>query len=142
LDDYLMMLPPSRPQVSRDGSVVVGDSIDNAQRSRAFRWTQQTGMVALPDAPGVSGMIATGVSGDGQRVVGSGTSAAGESAIIWDAVHGTRSLEAVLHSEFTADINGWKLVRATAISDDGHTIVGYGTNQTGQTEGWVLRLGD
>ena len=99
-------------------------------------------MVALPDAPGVSGMIATGVSGDGQRVVGSGTSVAGEFAIVWDAEHGTRSLEAVLSSEYAADIKGWKLVRATAISDDGHTIVGYGTTQAGQTEGWVLRLSD
>lgn len=129
--------------VSRDGSVVVGYSTDNAQRSRAFRWTQQTGMAALPDAPGgVSGIIATGVSGDGQLVVGSGMSAAGEVAIIWDAEHGTRLLEVVLSSEFTADIKGWKLIRATAISDDRHTIVGYGTNPGGQTEGWVLRLPD
>jgi probable HAF family extracellular repeat protein len=129
--------------VSRNGSVVVGYSIDDAQRSRAFRWTQQTGMVALPDAPGgVSGLMASGVSGDGRRVVGSGLNVAGEAAIIWDAEHGTRSLEELLSTEFTADIKGWKLTRATAISDDGQTIVGYGTSPGGQTEAWVLRLSD
>jgi len=122
--------------------VIVGSSTDDSQRSRAFRWTQQMGMMALPDASsGMFGM-ASGVSGDGQIVVGSTTSAAGEAAAIWDAEHGTRLLETVLSSEFPTDIGGWNLVRATAISDDGHTIVGYGTNPGGQTEGWAVRLPD
>jgi probable HAF family extracellular repeat protein len=128
--------------VSKDGAVVVGSSTDNSQRSRAFRWTQQTGMVALPDAPGGTSGMASGVSGDGQLIVGSTTSAAGEAAAIWDAEHGTRLLETVLSSEFPTDLKGWKLIRATAISDDGRTIVGYGTNPGGQTEGWILQLPD
>lgn len=128
--------------VSRDAAVVVGSSTDNSQRSRAFRWTHQTGMVALPDAPGGMSGTASGVSGDGQLVVGSTRSASGEAAVIWDAEHGTRLLETVLSSEFPTDIKGWKLIRATAISDDGHTIVGYGTDPGGQTEGWALRLSD
>jgi len=128
--------------VSRDGAVVVGSSTDDSQRSRAFRWTRQTGMEALPQAPsGLSGM-AFGVSGDGELVVGSSMSASGESAVIWDAEHGTRLLETVLGSQFPTDIKGWKLIRATAISDDGTTIVGYATNPRGQTEGWALRLPD
>ena len=128
--------------VSRDGAVIVGSSTDDSQRSRAFRWTQQMGMMALPDASsGMFGM-AFGVSGDGQIVVGSTTSAAGEAAVIWDAERGTRLLETVLSSDFPTDIEGWKLIRATAISDDGHTIVGYGTNPGGQSEGWAVRLPD
>jgi hypothetical protein len=59
---------------------------------------------------------------------------------MWDAEHGTRSVEAVLNSEFTAGIKGWNLIRATAVSDEGHTILGYGTNPSGQMEGWILRL--
>jgi len=34
------------------------------------------------------------------------------------------------------DLTGWTLEEATAISDDGRAIVGYGTNPDGFTEGW------
>jgi len=47
-----------------------------------------------------------------------------------------------LSSEFTVDIKGWTLTRATAVSDDGRSIVGYGTNPGGQVEAWLLRLSD
>lgn len=99
--------------------MVVGFSTDNSQRLRAFRWTHQTGMAAHPDAPDRMSGMASSVSGDGQLVVGSTRSASGEAAVIWDAEHRTRLLETVLSSEFPTDIKGWKLIRATAISDDG-----------------------
>ena len=35
---------------------------------------------------------------------------------------------------------GWKLVEATAVSADGNTIVGWGTNEAGDTEAWVVVL--
>jgi probable HAF family extracellular repeat protein len=64
--------------VSDDGSVVVGrsDMDDHSTRTpHAFKWTAQTGMVALPYATtahqfGPQGAAAVGVSGDGSVIVG------------------------------------------------------------------------
>ena len=38
------------------------------------------------------------------------------------------------------DVSGWTLSSATAISADGFTIVGNGTNPSGQYEAWVANL--
>jgi probable HAF family extracellular repeat protein len=127
--------------VSTGGSVVVGSSMDNAGTSRAFRWTQQTGMVALGDGMnGLLGSFATSVSSSGSIIVGYGPTATGDIALIWDADHGLRSLEAALTADYQTQIAGWKLIRATAISNDGHTIAGYGTNPQRQTEAWIVNL--
>jgi len=129
--------------VSRDGSVVVGSSTDSAGNARAFRWTLQTGMVDLGHSiEGLLGSAASSVSGDGRIIVGSGRLTTGEAALIWDEVHGLRTLEAALMLDYQTPIVGWKLNAATAISDDGHTIAGYGSNAQGQTEAWTVRLPD
>lgn len=127
---------------SRDGAVVVGASLDSAGNAHAFRWTRQAGMEALGVLPdGISGSVATGASGYGTRIVGWGaTASAGEVALVWDAANGWRSLAAALRADHRAELPGWKLERATAISDDGRGIVGYGTNPQGQTEAWRLLL--
>jgi len=131
----------SATAVSGDGSVVVGASIDNAGNQRAFRWTQQTGMVDLGDGMnGLLGSVATSVSGNGRLIVGWGRTVTGDVALIWDAEHGLRLLDAALLADYQTQITGWKLTRATAISDDGHTIAGYGTNPQGQTEAWIVKL--
>jgi len=127
--------------VARDGGTVVGYSVDSNQVSRGFRWTPARGMESLGPAPGgVIGTYPAGVSGDAQRVVGWGTTAAEDTALIWDSGHGWRTLAAALLADYRTDVPGWTLKRATAISDDGLTIVGYGTNPGGQTEGWLVRL--
>lgn len=127
--------------VSRDGSVVIGSSTDGAGHSRAFRWTQQTGMIDLGNTPaGLLGIVATSVSGDGRIVVGWGPTLTGDTAVIWDADHGLRLLDAVLATDYQTQITGWKLTRATAISDDALTIAGYGTNPQAQTEAWIIKL--
>lgn len=127
--------------VSRDGSVIVGASTNNAGVPRAFRWTQQTGMVAL--ANGVNGLLgtfATSVSGSGSTIVGWGPESTGDVALIWDVDHGWRKLDAALAIDYQTQVTGWVLTRATAISDDARTIAGYGTNPQGQTEAWIVRL--
>lgn len=127
--------------VSRDGTVVVGTSIDSAQRPRAFRWTQANGIIPLASGlAGIIGSSATAVSGDGRTIVGWATTPTGDTAMMWDADHGLRSIEVVLFSDYNTVLNGWRLIHANAISDDGRTIAGYGTNPQGQTEGWVLKL--
>ena len=127
--------------VSSDGSVVVGSSLDAAGNSRAFRWTQQTGMVDLGNAPaGLLGSAATSISGDGRVIVGWGPTATGDAALVWDADHGLRLLDAALATDYQTQITGWKLTRAAAISVDALTIAGYGTNPQGQTEAWIVKL--
>ena len=112
------------------------------QATRAFVWTRTTGIEALGAGvpPGVTGVHASGVSGDGATVVGWGATGEGETALVWQADSGWRTLAAALVADHRTDAAGWRLTRATAISDDGRTIVGYGTNPTGQTEGWLVRL--
>jgi len=129
--------------VSRDGSVVVGSSTDNAGTSRAFRWTQQTGMVDLGNSvSGLLGSFASSVSGSGNIIVGWGPTANGDVALIWDTDHGLRPLDVALEADYQTQITGWKLTQATAISDDGRTIAGFGTNPQGQTEAWIVKLPD
>jgi len=111
--------------VSADGSIVVGFS-DSANGRQAFRWTSGGGMIGLGDLAGGSFVsIARGVSADGSVVVGNSRSANGDEAFVWDEVEGMLSLKTVLEDN-GIDMTGWTLERATGISDDGKTIVGFG----------------
>jgi probable HAF family extracellular repeat protein len=110
-------------------AVLVG--IASASTARAASFT----------GPG-AGSQANGVSADGSVVVGQSQSASvGYEAFTWDATNGMRSLEDVLTSVYSLNRTGWTLSQATAISADGLTIVGNGTNPLGQTEAWVANLG-
>lgn len=127
--------------VSRDGSVVAGYSTQPSGYQRAFHWTKQTGMTAIFSASDLfSDVVATGVSGNGHIIVGWGNTLKGETAFIWDEFHGARRLEDILSLDYQTTIPGWTLSRATGISDDGSTIVGYGINPDGNVEGWKLKI--
>ena len=128
--------------VSADGAVAVGRS-ESASGLETFRWTltdPSTGagtMVGLGDLPGgdFEGN-ALDVSGDGTVVVGWGTSSLGQEAFLWDPVHGMRNLKSVLVNDCGLDLTGWTLTAAMGVSDDGLTIVGYGTNGEVSQEAW------
>ena len=135
----------SAHDLSADGSVVVGESWDYSEdmTPEAFLWTEESGMVGLGHLPGEYGMSrAYGVSADGSVVVGQSHSPDYPwQAFIWDEANGMRSLKEVLENDFGLDLTGWSLREATAISDDGLTIVGNGKNPSGEyPEAWRTQL--
>lgn len=106
--------------------------------NEAFRWTADGGMVGLGDLPGGSfSSTASSVSADGSVVLGFGQTSLGQEAFLWDETNGMRSLQEVLSGELGLDLTGWQLTEATAVSADGRTIVGNGTNPNGFEEGWI-----
>ena len=126
--------------VSADGSVVVGYSA-SASGGEAFRWTLATGMVGLGDLPGGSFYSsAEGISADGSVVVGQSYTESGLEAFIWNQTDGMQNLQDMLVTDYSLDLTGWHLEHATAISDDGLTIVGHGINPDGNEEAWLATL--
>src|SRR6185295_12503846 len=124
--------------VSPDGSVVVGASRPRSIDA-AFRWTASTGMTELA-APPVVQSRAMAASG-GCVVVGSEYSGPVDTeAFIWDTTNGLRILKNVLINDQGLDLTGWTLTEATAITPDGLTIVGFGTNPVGEQEAWIAVL--
>ena len=131
--------------VSADGSIIVGVA-ESTAGFEAFRWTSGTGMVGLGDLPGGNfHSLAEAVSADGSVVVGySHTSfdpGDEEEAFVWDETNGMRLVQDVL-SDAGLDLTGWHLQYARGVSDDGNTIVGWGTNPDGQAEGWIAQAHD
>jgi probable HAF family extracellular repeat protein len=128
--------------VSADGSVIVGNSSSTVvpYAFEPFRWTESGGMQGLgllqPDHDMAT---ATGLSGDGLTVVGVSGPFSGISRkpFIWDETNGMRELRVVLETDYGLDLTGWALVEVLDISEDGNTIVGFGTNPLGITEGWI-----
>lgn len=127
--------------VSDNSLVIVGWSNIAAGRE-AFRWTESGGMERLGDlAGGTFDSEAFGVSADGSVIVGFGNSAIrGREAFIWDALHGMRSLQDVLATEYSVNLAGWTLNTATAVSADGLSLAGFGTNPDGGTEAWIAHI--
>ena len=127
--------------ISADGLVIVGGS-EGPEGFEAFRWTQQGGMVGLGFLPG--GFVAsraTAVSADGSVIVGvSVTEPQLNEAFIWDSVAGMRNLREVLIKQGVTNVVDWTLNNATAISADGQTLVGSGTNPNGDLEAWIATL--
>jgi probable HAF family extracellular repeat protein len=129
----------SASAVNADGAVIVGES-ESFLGLEAFRWTEATGMVGLGDLPGGSFYsLAKGVSADGAVIVGESASVVGVEAFRWTEATGMLSLREMLIAE-GVDLTGWYLSRATAISADGRTIVGYGVVPDGNNV-YLVRTG-
>src|SRR3954469_17609660 len=137
---YLSQYRGSAQAVTSDGRFAVGWRQDSpASAQVGFRWEQGSPgtLIYIDDLPGgTSQAAANAVSADGTRVVGDGTSAAGQEAFIWDAAHGTRNLRDVLVAEGCSACAGWTLTSARGISADGSVIVGYGVSPQGAVRAW------
>jgi probable HAF family extracellular repeat protein len=123
--------------VSDSGAVVIGES-STAQGSRAFRWTERTGMVALPIPAGMLFSGAYGVSADGSVIVGIAGNSTDRRVLVWSRTLQWIDLEAYLSGR-GVDLSGWDLQGASAVSADGGSIVGYGTHN-GAHEAWIASL--
>jgi uncharacterized membrane protein len=109
--------------VSRDGSTIVGTSVDGSLSSEAFRWTAATGMQALPRLPGVGNVdsYARAVSVQGGFVAGDTDNAAGQHrAVLWSG-GGVLDLGPVQHFPTFGTF-------ASGVSDTGDVVVGFGTD--------------
>lgn len=127
--------------ISADGTAIVGMG-DSESYMEAFRWTEEGGMEGLRDLPGGDFRSeALAVSADGAIIVGYSVTSEGSEAFIWDARNGMRSLASVLQSQ-GADVTGWTLQLARAISHDGHVVVGTGIDPIGDQVAFVATLDD
>lgn len=129
--------------ISADGSTIVGFH-PKGSTSEAWTWSQATGFASLPPTDsGYAPTQAFDVTADGSTIVGIGFNGSGVTAVIWDAVHGSRGLQQLLISDYGlgADLAGWDLRTARAISADERTIVGAGFNPQGLYESWTAYLG-
>jgi uncharacterized membrane protein len=120
--------------ISADGSTVVGVSQDSLHsHSRAFRWTRKTGLqfLAFPslskDRPVAD---ATGVSANGDAIVGHYTDAHGSQHVYrWTAASGTADVGAP---------HGWQYMNDPAVSGDGTAVAGsYIADAAGKTHLYV-----
>jgi probable HAF family extracellular repeat protein len=126
--------------MSRDGRFVVGLSGDWNLGAEAFRWSETGGIVSLGGLPGAQMSFAIGVSDDGAVVLGQSYYSDGHSEpFVWTEAGGVSSLRDLLAAS-NVDISGWQNLQAEALSNDGNTIVGRGTNPSGKSEGWAIRL--
>lgn len=100
--------------VSADGETVLGSCYGAGLPYRPFRWTRTEGMVEILPPAGASSAGAVGCSHDGSIVV------------IWADVGGVRHSFVLADGAFEdlGSIDGFPNIEATAISDDGTTVVG------------------
>jgi hypothetical protein len=121
--------------LSAGGATAVGEI-----GGEAYSWTLPGGLARLGDLAGGSfSSAALDASADGSVIVGWGSTELGREAFVWDAANGMRHLGDLLASR-GADVTGWELSEAEAISDDGRTLAGWGINPQGSTEAWVATL--
>jgi probable HAF family extracellular repeat protein len=126
--------------ISANGNVIAGYSLPASGYHAAFRWTVTNGMTELGVLPCNTWSIARATSGDGSIIVGDPQIVSGDCVFIWTAARGMRRLLEVLTNDHGLNLAGWTLRQATAISQNGNIIVGYGINPAGQTEGWIADI--
>jgi probable HAF family extracellular repeat protein len=108
--------------VSDDGSAIVGTSSSHNSLSEAFVWTPVAGMVGLGDLHGGDfSSVATGITADGDVIVGGSNSLLGPEAFRWTAAEGMIPLGDLPGGFFSSG--------ARAVSSDGNTVVGYGNSE-------------
>jgi probable HAF family extracellular repeat protein len=101
--------------ISRDGSIVLGNSDVGGGNSHAFRWTQAGGMSDLGTLPGFASSGALAISADNSVIVGAATNAGSPRAFRWTQAGGITDL---------GILSGQSNSSANDVSADGSIIVG------------------
>jgi hypothetical protein len=117
--------------VSGDGSVMVGFQSSRGG-PQALRWNDVSTVQSL----GIG--VANAVNLNGSVVVGHNNNVSTNYACLWNSAGTVTQIIDVIGTN--ADVTGWNLQDAVAVSDDGKVIVGTGTNGSGVSQGWVLHL--
>ncbi len=125
--------------VSSDGTTLIGFN-----GRKPWRWTQADGMVAVDFPEGGNVANARGVNEDGSIIVGawSGRDIETQRAYIWTEADGSRDLQEYFENDLGLDLEGWHLLEANAVSDDGTAFagIGFAPDSTVAT-GWVVSDG-
>ena len=130
-------------RVSLDGARIVGVNEDVSAlpfTGQPWLWTQ-SGFLTIPNLPGASRCIPTGMADDGSTIVGfceTGIAAAA-SGFVWSPGAGTREIGQVL-SSLGALFPNWTLETVTGISRDGRAVIGNGLNPAGVSEAWIALI--
>jgi uncharacterized membrane protein len=147
--------------MSDDGQYLAGTSYNSQAIAQGFRWSQASGMEPIDFLPKSVGATVSGMSADGRAIAGTASivddsfdpgyvdrDCAGvcgplvaqySQAFVWTDAAGTISLGALHQKPNTVDDMGRPPVPydtyANQISDDGKTVVGYGS----PLDGWIWR---
>jgi probable HAF family extracellular repeat protein len=125
--------------ISPDARFIVGAGrTDNG--IEAFLWSDDAGLIYLGTLGAGGSSYATDVAEDGTYVVGAATGGEAGGAFYWNADEGMVELKAKLVEQGVEDVADWYLEKATAVSADGRTIVGFGFNPDGRTEAWIATI--
>lgn len=135
LGDGTRFFNPAR--FSADGNAVVGHG------GPGLLWTRDGGLTLLGTLPDGATAGAVDVSADASVIVGGRIPSRDWGAWIWRESRTVELLRDVLANEYGlgAQVAEWSLGTASAMSNDGRTIVGTGINPNGQNEGWIAFLG-
>jgi probable HAF family extracellular repeat protein len=130
--------------ISANGLVIVGSNHFDDNSRRATLWRRGT-VVSLGTLPGHFTSVALKTSRTGSVVVGSSSPGClgcpDASAAIWYEGRGLVDLRDLLVTGgLSKPLEGWTLVEANAVSDDGLVVSGIGINPDGREEGYVATV--
>ena len=86
-------------------------------------------------AAGFGAPLPRDMTPDGNVLVGT----AGFTTFVWSGA-GPENLQDVLEQHFGLNLNGYQMLFANGVSDDGRTLVGIGIDQGGFNTGWRVTL--
>lgn len=123
--------------ISADGAIIAGEDLS---RNQGFRQWRLRPPVFLAFLPGGTSQSVTGMSADGERIIGSQRVDGSSVACVWDSTGAAQSMLDVL-LDAGLDVAAYEFLDAAQISDDGRSFVLRGFDPDGESVTVVARLG-
>jgi hypothetical protein len=126
-------------KMNNGATAIVGVNYNYNGSGLGWIWRADKGMISFGQggANGQIQTIPTGVSDDGNTVVGFVRGPQATRSFLWTDNKGFQWLDDVLKGQTAA---GWQLTFLDAITPDGKILVGYGINPGGQIEAFKINL--